>query len=49
MKTVIEGGAALIRIRGDLRPSVGLSSAAGADGICFLEAAFPSSPTLQTA
>ena len=38
--------ALLIRVIGDLRASVELSSAAGAVGICFLEAAFPFSQTL---
>jgi hypothetical protein len=42
----VDRGRYLIRVIGDLRPSVGLSSAAGADGICFLEAAFLSSRTL---
>jgi hypothetical protein len=36
----------LIRVIADLQPSVGLSSGAEADGICFLGTAFPSSPTL---
>jgi hypothetical protein len=42
-------GLCLIRVIGALRPFVELSSAAGADGICFLKAAFPSSRTLWTA
>jgi hypothetical protein len=40
------GPRGLFRVIDDRRTSVGLFSAAGADGICFLGAAFPSSRTL---
>ena len=43
---MIEGPRRLFRVIADRRTSVGLSFAAGADGICFLGATLPSSRTL---
>jgi len=45
----VRGPRCLIRFMGEQPLSVWLSSGAGADGICSLEAAFPFSRTLQTA